>query len=76
LEGGDDVTDHGEGATPAMIHNHAFAPDGDWWTTCRQCGLAEAAHLSTTRSLAKSEASSWWGASPSVVRAMREAGDR
>jgi len=37
-----------EGATPAIIRNHAFVPDGAWWTKCEACGLSEAAHETTT----------------------------
>lgn len=43
-----DDADQGEGATPAAITNHAFEPEDAWWTVCRVCGLAEAAHETTT----------------------------
>lgn len=32
---------------PSLITHHAFVPDGDWWTTCKRCGLAEAAHAAS-----------------------------
>jgi hypothetical protein len=57
-----------EGDAPAIITTHAFVPEGEWWTTCRHCGLAEAAHL-------RSEL-----AAPSpnhgVDHSMRQAGER
>jgi hypothetical protein len=34
--------------TPAIIGDHAFIPRGEWWTLCKICGLAQAAHASTT----------------------------
>jgi DnaJ-class molecular chaperone len=37
----------GEGATPAVIHEHAFMPEREWWTRCEMCGLSEAAHATT-----------------------------
>jgi hypothetical protein len=36
-----------EGSAPAIITAHAFAPRREWWTTCRVCGIAEAAHAET-----------------------------
>lgn len=33
---------------PANIDNHAFEPRGAWYTQCRHCGLAMAAHRETT----------------------------
>ena len=35
-----------DAGVPSMVH--PFAPRGAWWTTCRVCGLAEAAHVQTT----------------------------
>ena len=29
---------------PAIIDDHPFEPRAQWFTTCRRCGLAEAAH--------------------------------
>lgn len=29
----------------AMIDSHPFIPRGKWFTPCKVCGLAEAAHL-------------------------------
>lgn len=37
-----------EGATPAIIANHPFVPEAEWWTQCVTCGLSEAAHFTTT----------------------------
>lgn len=33
---------------PAEIEDHAFVPRGQWWSLCKICGLAQAAHSSTT----------------------------
>lgn len=33
---------------PAAIEDHAYVPRGEWWSLCRICGLAEAAHNTTT----------------------------
>lgn len=30
--------------TPSQIVDHKFSPMGEWWTRCRHCKLAEAAH--------------------------------
>lgn len=38
----------GADQTPAPVEGHAFEPKGAWWTTCKHCGLAEAAHASST----------------------------
>lgn len=37
---------HDEG--PAIINDHAFVPRAQWWSLCKICSLAEAAHLETT----------------------------
>lgn len=29
------------------ITDHAFEPKGAWWTLCRHCNIAEAAHRDT-----------------------------
>jgi hypothetical protein len=34
--------------SPAIISDHAFTPRGEWWTLCKFCGLAQAAHSDTT----------------------------
>lgn len=34
--------------TPSAITDHAFEPRGDWYTVCKHCHLAEAAHAETT----------------------------
>jgi hypothetical protein len=34
--------------SPAIIRDHAFEPRGEWWTLCKICSLAEAAHTETT----------------------------
>lgn len=36
-------------AGSSAITSHAFTPRGEWWTVCRVCGLAEAAHTSSTQ---------------------------
>lgn len=35
------------GRDTASITDHPFVPTAEWWTRCG-CGLAEAAHASTT----------------------------
>ncbi len=30
--------------TPSGVTDHKFSPRGEWWTLCRICGLAQAAH--------------------------------
>lgn len=35
-------------ADPAIISDHAYEPRGEWWSLCKHCGLAEAAHSETT----------------------------
>lgn len=34
--------------SPAIITDHPFEPRGEWWTLCKICSLAEAAHAETT----------------------------
>jgi hypothetical protein len=36
-----------EGSAPAIIRSHPFEPRAQWWTVCKFCGLAEAAHADT-----------------------------
>lgn len=33
---------------PSAVMDHPFVPKGAWYTRCRDCGLAEAAHKFTT----------------------------
>lgn len=33
---------------PAIISDHAFEPRGEWYTLCKHCSLAQAAHAETT----------------------------
>jgi hypothetical protein len=33
---------------PSGVTDHAFVPRGAWYTLCRICGLAQAAHRETT----------------------------
>lgn len=40
------VVQHDE--VPAGIDDHPFEPRGEWYTLCKHCGLAEAAHKETT----------------------------
>lgn len=30
--------------TPALITDHKYAPRDEWWSLCKYCPLAEAAH--------------------------------
>lgn len=32
---------------PPEKNDHVFEPRAQWWTTCKHCGLAEAAHTAT-----------------------------
>jgi len=34
--------------SPSVITDHPFEPRGEWWTLCKICSLAEAAHKETT----------------------------
>lgn len=34
----------GHDETPSVITDHKFAPMGEWYTRCKRCRLAEAAH--------------------------------
>lgn len=34
--------------TPSNITSHPFEPRGEWYTLCKVCSLAEAAHAETT----------------------------
>lgn len=34
--------------SPAIINDHAFEPRGQWWSLCKYCGLAQAAHSEST----------------------------
>lgn len=34
--------------TPAHVDDHPFEPRGQWWSLCKHCGLAQAAHSSST----------------------------
>lgn len=34
--------------SPAIIGDHAFVPRAEWWSLCKICGLAQAAHAETT----------------------------
>lgn len=36
------------GTEPDAIEDHAFVPRAQWWSLCKICGLAQAAHLETT----------------------------
>jgi hypothetical protein len=66
VESGDDMK--AEGEAPAIITGHAFVAEGEWWTTCRHCGLAEAAHFASERVTPSSN--------HGVDHTMREAGER
>ena len=41
LEGSEDT------AHSAVVTDHAFEPDGEWWGLCKHCHLAESTHQST-----------------------------
>lgn len=57
-----------EGEAPAIITGHAFAPESEWWSTCRHCGLGEAAHLVSAPATPSSN--------NGVDHSMRQAGER
>lgn len=38
----------GHDEAPAIITDHAYVPRDEWWSLCKHCGLAEAAHKETT----------------------------
>lgn len=38
----------GHDEAPAEIEDHPFEPRGEWYTLCKHCGLAQAAHSETT----------------------------
>lgn len=40
------VVQHDE--APSGITDHPFEPRAEWWSLCRHCGLAQAAHSETT----------------------------
>lgn len=33
---------------PSLITDHPFEPRGEWWSLCKHCRLAQAAHKETT----------------------------
>ena len=33
---------------PPVTDDHPFDPRGEWWSLCKHCGLARAAHFSST----------------------------
>lgn len=35
--------------SPAIISDHKFSPMGEWYTRCRICRLAEAAHAESEK---------------------------
>jgi hypothetical protein len=38
----------GHDETPSNITDHPFEPRDKWWSLCKVCGLAQAAHAATT----------------------------
>jgi hypothetical protein len=66
VESGDDMK--AEGEAPAIITSHVYVSEGEWWSTCRHCGLAEAAHLTSARATPSSN--------HGVDHSMRDAGER
>lgn len=46
---------------PAIISDHAFEPRTEWWSLCKHCGLAEAAHSETTVDHRKRISISYYG---------------
>lgn len=34
--------------SPSGITDHPFEPRGEWWTLCKHCSRAQAAHAETT----------------------------
>jgi hypothetical protein len=41
----------GDPDTPSHITDHAFVPKREWFSTCRICGMAAAAHKRTSIAL-------------------------
>jgi hypothetical protein len=37
----------GSGMSGSIVTDHAFMPDGEWWSLCVYCSLAESAHERT-----------------------------
>lgn len=37
-----------EDEAPPVVGDHPFEPRGKWWSLCKHCGLARAAHSSST----------------------------
>lgn len=35
--------------TKSAVTDHPFEPRDRWWSVCKHCGIAEAAHLHTTQ---------------------------
>lgn len=33
---------------PAIVSDHPFVPRDEWWSLCKVCALAQAAHAETT----------------------------
>lgn len=38
----------GHDEAPSVIVDHAFEPRDKWWSLCKHCGLAQAAHSEST----------------------------
>lgn len=38
----------GHDEAPSVIVDHPFEPRGAWWSLCKHCGLAQAAHSAST----------------------------
>lgn len=53
---------------PGLIHDHAWERrDPWWWSVCKTCGLAEAAHAETTRDLTRDDISAMARASAAEI---------
>jgi hypothetical protein len=40
---------------PAIISDHAYVPRDEWWSLCRVCGLAQAAHAEVSEEAREAE---------------------
>lgn len=40
--------DAAQNKDPAIITDHEFVPRDEWWSLCKTCGLAQAAHAESS----------------------------
>lgn len=41
--------------SPAIISDHAYTPRAEWWSLCKVCGLAQAAHAEVSPEATEAE---------------------